>query len=386
MDGFIRANEQVLARLDCRVDVALGARRHRTAHQILGGPGGHTGAPFRSAQGQSVAGGLVIRSRFRMGLGEIPPWALARPVIGRLAELLRTAKRGYRDKAENLKRPRGRILWAEYTSEQMLRGKWDTLPCRYSDLATDPKLRRSVRWGLERVRADLMSVGGRDILAMHLAHESMRLLASISEPPLFPARQELESSLGRKDFLIDVAIARGLEALGWLVDERGLGGGRELHGLAWTLKLDQLWELCVAAHVSGLARHTGGQLYLGHKGQTVFPLQWTDPGLRSLGHLTPDLVLRRHDELRVFDAKYKAHFAELDEAGWQRIAEDVRDSHGAPASPGAPRQPECGAWLEWPSRLPGLNGSRLNLRLAGRQRVQGSTHLPAHVRRTNRAL
>jgi hypothetical protein len=34
-------------------------------------------------------------------------------------------------------------------------------------------------------------------------------------------------------------------------------------------------------------------------------------------------------ELRIFDAKYKAHFAELDEAGWLRMADDVRDSHRA---------------------------------------------------------
>jgi hypothetical protein len=74
---------------------------------------------------------------------------------------------------------------------------------------------------------------------------------------------------------------------------------------------------------------SGGQLFVGHKGQTVFPLHWTDPGLRSLGHLTPDLVLRRHDELHVFDAKYKAHFAELDVAGWMRMAEGIRESHRA---------------------------------------------------------
>jgi hypothetical protein len=151
---------------------------------------------------------------------EIPPWVLAGPVISRVAELLRTAKRGYHDIVENLKRPRGRILWAEYTSEQMPAEKSDTLPCRYSDLATDPKLRRSVRWGLERVRTDLVSVGGRVPLAMYLAHEAMRLLASIPEPPLFPARRELDSSLGRRDFLLDVAIARGLQALGWLAGGR----------------------------------------------------------------------------------------------------------------------------------------------------------------------
>ena len=164
---------------------------------------------------------------------------------------------------------------------------------------------------------------------MLLAHEATRLLLSIAESPLFPARRELEATVGRRDVLLDAAVGRGLQALGWLVDERGLGGGRELDGLAWTLPLDRLWELYVASHVAQLARVSGGQLYVGHKGQTVFPLQWSDPSLRSLGHLTPDLVLRRHDELRVFDAKYKAHFAELDEAGWLRMADDVRDSHRA---------------------------------------------------------
>ncbi len=352
VDGFIRANEPALARLDCNVEVAGGPE----GAVVRIKPGGHTGAvPLRSAQTQAVVGGLVVRPRFEWGgVGqvlhqtgwaaapefldlplvpgsgrEIPPWVLAGPVIGRLAELLRAAKRGYRDRVEDLKQPRGRIQWAEYTSERLPAGKWDTLPCRFSDLATDPRLRRWIRWGLERVRTDLVSVGGRDPLAMRLAHEASRLLLAIPESALFPARRELQSLPARREALFDAAIGRGLQALAWLVDERGLGGGRELDGLAWSLKLDRLWELFVAAHVTEMARQTGGQLYVGHKGQTVFPLNWTDPGLRSLGHLTPDLVLRRHDELRVYDAKYKAHFMELDEAGWQRVADEVRDSHRA---------------------------------------------------------
>ena len=112
---------------------------------------------------------------------EIPPWVLAGPVIGRLAELLRAAKRGYRHKIEDLKRPRGRILWAEYTSRQMPAAKWDTLPCRYSDLTTDPQRRRWIRRGPERVRTDLVSVGGHDPLAVHLAHEAARL-RNLSRP------------------------------------------------------------------------------------------------------------------------------------------------------------------------------------------------------------
>jgi hypothetical protein len=172
-------------------------------------------------------------------------------------------------------------------------------------------------------------VGGNDRFAMQLADVAARLIASIPEGALFPSRRELESNLAKREALVGLALARGLQALGWLVDERGLGGGRELDGLAWTLKLDRLWELYVAAHVARVGRERGGQLYLGHKGQTVFPIHWTDPGLRSLGHLAPDIIVRRHDELRVVDAKYKSHFAELDESGWLRMADELRESHRA---------------------------------------------------------
>jgi hypothetical protein len=352
VDSFIRTNEPALQRLDCHVDVTGGP----DGAVVRIKPGGHTGAvPLRSAQTQAVVGGMVVVPRFQWaGVGrvlqetgwaaapefldmplvpgsgrEIPPWVLAGPVIGRLAELLRSTKRGYRDAMEDLKTPRGRILWAEYTSKKMPAGKWDALPCRFPDLATDPKLRRWVRWGLERVLSDLRSAGGRDPLAMQLARAVTQLLWSITESPLVPARRELEVAAGRRDVLVSAAVGRGLQALGWLVDERGLGGGRELDGLAWTLPLDRLWELYVASHVARLSRLSGGQLFLGHRGQTIFPLNWTDPSLRTLGHLAPDIVWRRHDELLVFDAKYKAHFAELDEAGWLRMADEIRDSHRA---------------------------------------------------------
>ncbi|HCJ10920.1 MAG TPA: hypothetical protein DHW14_07130, partial [Clostridiales bacterium] len=49
----------------------------------------------------------------------------------------------------------------------------------------------------------------------------------------------------------------------------------------------------------------------------------------SLGHLVPDIVVRRGRSVQVIDAKYKAHLAELDEAGWRRFAEQTRQEHRA---------------------------------------------------------
>ena len=239
VDGFIRANEPALARLDCRVEVAggpdgavirimPGATRGRCRFVPLR-PKRWSGASWSVPRFEWAGVGRVLQETgwaaapefldlpLVPGSGrEIPPWVLAGPVIGRLAELLRTAKRGYRDKVEDLRRPRGRILWAEYTSEKMPAGKWDTLPCRFSDLAADPKLRRWVRWGLERVRTDLVSAGGHDRLAMQLAHEATRLMLSITESPLFPARRELEATVGRRDICCPRLSAAGCRpSAGW---------------------------------------------------------------------------------------------------------------------------------------------------------------------------
>ena len=74
---------------------------------------------------------------------------------------------------------------------------------------------------------------------------------------------------------------------------------------------------------------TGGEVKAGGLGQTVFPLHWSDPSHRTLGHLVPDIVVRRGASIHVIDAKYKAHLAELDEAGWLRFSEEQREAHRA---------------------------------------------------------
>jgi 5-methylcytosine-specific restriction endonuclease McrBC regulatory subunit McrC len=58
-------------------------------------------------------------------------------------------------------------------------------------------------------------------------------------------------------------------------------------------------------------------------------LHWSDPTHRSLGHLVPDLVVRKGRSIRIVDAKYKAHLVELDESGWHRFAEASREAHRA---------------------------------------------------------
>lgn len=258
----LRERFPALAALDVRIEVAPGPEG--VAIRLV--PGGRAGAvPLRSAQTGQVAGGFLVRPRFGWaGIGsvlretgwhtapeflslplvpgsgrEIPPWVLAGPVLARLEALLRSLRRGYHEVETLLRRPRGRILWDRYLAESLLHGRWDRLPCRFPDLDADPKLRREVRWTVERLHRDLATVGGTNPVAAALAALASRLLEELADVmPLLPRRQGLRQDPGAGR-LFDEAVRRGVEAMAWVVEERGLGGGRELDGLAWTLPLDR---------------------------------------------------------------------------------------------------------------------------------------------------
>lgn len=351
-ESFLRVNEGALAKLEVTPEISSSD----TGVRLRLAPGGRAGAvPLRSAQTGHVAGGLIVEPRFGWsGVGnvlshtgwgaspefiegplvpgsgrEVPPWVLAGPVLARIAELLNSLRRGYYDREETLQRPRGRILWNRYLSESMTKGRWADLPCRYPELATDPLLRRMARWGLERIRLDLVSVGARDPIARLLVALADDLLYHVRDVlPLVPRRNDLERLVTR-DRLLGTALRRGLEALGWIVDERGLGGGREMDGLAWALSLHELWEHYVEALMRREASLVGGAVRVGRKRETVFPIEWSDPSHRSLGHLMPDIVVTTRSTVHIVDAKYKAHLAELDEHGWQRFTDDAREAHRA---------------------------------------------------------
>ena len=220
-------------------------------------------------------------------------------------------------------------MWRDYLSGPLARGAWHHVPCRFPDLSTDPTLRRHVKWALERIHRDLLIAGGTDVVALSLAALAVRLLDALADvTPVMPRREELDRRVIGSRVLGD-ALLRGVEAIAWIVDERGLGGGNERDGLSWMLPLETLWESYVESVYRREAAHTGGQVKAGRLGQTLFPLHWSDPTHRTLGHLVPDIVVVRRRSVQVVDAKYKAHLAEVEESGWRRFEEETRQAHRA---------------------------------------------------------
>lgn len=186
-----------------------------------------------------------------------------------------------------------------------------------------------VKWCLERIRRALLETGGTDRTASTLAMVADNLIELLRDVhSRMPRKAELDQRIGSNP-LENETIRRGVESMGWIVDERGLGGGRELDGLAWYLPLSELWESFVETIVRRDAALVGADVRCGRKLETVFPIRWNDSSLRGMSHLVPDFVVRHRDQVKIIDAKYKAHFCELDESGWLKMADDSRDTHRA---------------------------------------------------------
>lgn len=352
-ETFLRTNEQAFRELGIEPHIDAGAAG--TVVRLI--PGAQAGAmPLRSGQTGRVAGGIVVRPRFGWsGVGnvlrevgwhatpkfsdlplvpgsgrEVPPWVIAGPVLARLAELLQNVRRGYRPAREVLTRPRGHIVWAEYVASSLATGRWHRLPCEFPDLSNDPRLRALVKWCLDRVRRDLTSVGGAELNALTLVAVADRLIQSLRDVSmLMPRKAELNAMSTSAAITSSIAIRQGLEAMGWVVDERGLGGGREMDGLAWRMDLPELWESYVEAVVRSEAAQVGATVRAARRRETTLPIVWSTGAVRSMSHLAPDFIVRNGSRLQIVDAKYKAHFAELDEAGWYRMRDDARESHRA---------------------------------------------------------
>lgn len=349
LDPFLAQNSESLKRLGISHRVVPGRDGVRLELQ----PGLRVGAiPLKSPLTGRVAGGVVIRPRFgwpgvgrvlsEIGWGsapeflelplvpgsgrEVPPWIVAGPVLQRLSRLLANLRRGYRDRTEVRTSPRGQIQWGSYASSQLPKGRWHHLPCRFSELESDNRLRQAIRWTLERIQRDLNGAGSADGTVVSLLQQLNLLMEHVRDvSPRRPSKSEIELSETQSG-IDGESLREGLRAMGWISDERGLGGGKTLDGLAWTLPLDSLWERYVERIVRSEAASTGGMVKVGRLGETTVPLAWNDRSHRALGHLAPDVVVRRGDAIEIVDAKYKSHFADLDAERWHELHEEVQQS------------------------------------------------------------
>ena len=349
-DNFLQANRLHLNALE--VEAQLVSTTDEVQLRLK--PGGTIGAvPLRAPDTHKVTTGLIVKPRFGWdGIGrllqyigwaatprilpmplvpgsarEVPAWVLAGPILRRLEKLLQDMRRNFNVHEEVRQTPRGQILWQRYITNHVVHGAFHQLPCRYPDLGYDRLLRAYLRWGFERVYHSLIPYAAFDVIARQLAEQAQALIVQVQDTaPRVPDRRTLQQILQGVGLPSDI-LRNGLQALGWIVDERGLAGEADIDGLAWTLPMHELFERWVGHLISHWAKTIGGDARAGYRGQTNVPISWSRRSVDALSSLIPDFVVRLGDRIFIFDAKYKGHFEEFDEQRWVELRDELHTAH-----------------------------------------------------------
>ena len=234
----------------------------------------------------------------------IPAWVLSATVLMRIAAVLQQTHRRFEQHEDLLAAPKGQVQWARYLTGSIAHGQWLSVPCRFPDLLPDAKLGGALHWTVLRHQDALRTQLGRHEVVHQLLQRCEAMLPILRGfAPLRPAPgwQPLAGPALAEVF------RRGLEAIHWTVDERGLGGTSDLAGLPWRMDMAPFFEAWVEAIAEQAARQHGAALTTGRRQETTVRLHWQPAKFGTQRSLIPDVVMHRPGVTVVIDAKYKRH-------------------------------------------------------------------------------
>jgi len=257
----------------------------------------------------------------------VPPWVLSSILLQRLEALLSQLQRQFETTFEIRTAPRGRIDWGDYATRRLPRGSFLEVPCHFPDLRDDRELKAAIHYCLNKIRDGLESQRTAGAFVLQL----IDLCANLTErvravPPKQPHPSHIQA-WERGAAIATESYQRGLQAIEWVTDDRGLAGLSDLQGLPWMISMDKFFEAWGEAILESVAQKVGGVLRAGRRNQTIAPLAWSPPYLGSQRYLLPDLVLERGDWTLIVDAKYKHHWEELQHNRWTDLGDELRERH-----------------------------------------------------------
>lgn len=256
----------------------------------------------------------------------IPPWVLSSVILIRIKNLLDGMERSFEFAESELPAPRGSVNWAGYITQNMTHAHFLKVPCRYPDLRDNRDLKAAIHFTLRKQLVSLEAQRAGGIVVIQLIVLCLSLLERVRGiTPKRPTTVEFNG--WSKKTLCTEVFQKGLQAVEWAVDDRGLAGLSDLQGLPWVLSMEEFFEAWVETVALKLARRNGGILKVGRKRETVAPLIWDPPYLGSQKYMLPDLIIERENETIIIDAKYKAHWEEISSNNWYSQAEDIKERH-----------------------------------------------------------
>lgn len=348
--NFLSANRKSFEALDIESSVNI----FRDALAVSLKTNGIVGAvPLYSSENRKITGGLIVEPKFGWNdigpllhcIGwaaspqllslpmipgsakEIPPWVLAGPIIERLAQLLMTINKSFSMEMDFRETPRGTILWNKYFSQSIVTGKYQKIPCKFPDLNQNNVLRSYIKWGLEKVKISLLGSGSSDLTSHELINRIETLLTKLRDiSSKMPTRNLLDGMLQNNQLSTNI-FSFGVEAISWILDERGLAGQSEPDGLSWKLVMSDLFEKWVEAIVRAWAHQFGGKVTTSRQSTSRKTIYWDLQNIRGISSLVPDIVVETDESIYIFDAKYKKLFEDLDDEKYRELSKDIQEEH-----------------------------------------------------------
>lgn len=255
---------------------------------------------------------------------QIPSWVLSATVLMRIEALIKQSSRRFEINEAVLSAPKGQVNWARYATNHWAQGQCLSIPCRFPDLLEDTKLRGVMHWTVLRHQDALRTQRGRHIAVLHLLQRCEALLTQLR--PFAPRQPETGWRPANNNLNSDV-FRKGLEAIHWTVDERGLGGTSDLAGLPWRMDMATFFEAWIESIAEATAKRFQAKLTAGRRHETLVRLNWQPQRLGTQRALIPDVVLQRADVTLVIDAKYKRHAQLVGYGGYGKGGHDWQTQH-----------------------------------------------------------
>lgn len=282
--------------------------------------------PILSTTGWKILPDILNLPQLKISERRVPPWVLSGVILGRLDRLIQQLDRRFEMDEVYRSKPKGTVNWVNYAQKQVTKGNFLNFKCRYPELQENRELKSVVHFALRKQRQSLETQRDAGVYVLQLIDYCNKLIQEVSEcapkQPNILQLQNLGSSLMQAK-----AIERGLEAVVWTTENKGLAGLGDLSGLPWMMSMEELFESYVESVFERMVQQRGGTLKSGRKRQTVAPINWDPPFLGSQSSLIPDLIIEKDDHVYIIDAKYKDHWEDLNIESWYNISDKIRERH-----------------------------------------------------------
>jgi len=282
--------------------------------------------PILSTTGWKILPNILSLPQLKISERRVPPWVLSSVILGRLEELIKHLDRRFEMDELHRNKPKGKVDWADYAQKQVPKGKFLNFKCRYPELQENRELKSVVHFALKKQRQSLATQRDAGVHVLQLIDLCNQLIQKVADcPPRQP--NDLQIDYLQSSLLQGDAIERGLQAIVWTTENKGLAGLGDLSGLPWKMNMEELFESYVESVIEKIVQQTGGTLKSGRNRETVVPISWDPPFLGSQGSLVPDLVVEKENSIHIIDAKYKDHWEDLNIDRWYNIGDTIRERH-----------------------------------------------------------